>query len=87
MYKFLLSNGCSFLTKRAGVNNHTGVLLAEKLGLDHVGLAQAGKGNDRLILTTKLFFYENPERIKENYNYKVYFEIERTSSMDDQVDI
>ena len=67
MYSFLLSNGCSFLTKRVGVNNHTGVLLAKKFSLDHIGLAQAGKGNDRLILTTKLFFYENPERIEDTF--------------------
>jgi len=67
MHSFLLSNGCSFLTKRVGVNNHSGVLLAEHLGLKHIGLAKEGKGNDRLILTTKLFFYENPERIKDTF--------------------
>ena len=43
MHSFLLSNGCSFLTKRVGVNNHSGVLLAEHLGLKHIGLAKEGK--------------------------------------------
>ncbi|HAI18739.1 MAG TPA: hypothetical protein DCM10_12305 [Xanthomarina gelatinilytica] len=67
MYKFLLSNGCSFLTQRKGVRKHTGILLSDHLGLEHIGLASSGKGNDRLILTTKLFFYENPERIKDTF--------------------
>jgi hypothetical protein len=67
MYKFLLSNGCSFLTKRKGVNNHTGVLLSDHYGYQHVGLASSGKGNGRLVVTTKLFFYENPERIKDTF--------------------
>ena len=69
MHDFLLSNGCSFLTKRAGENKHTGILLAEKLGLNHIGLAQSGKGNDRLILSTKLFFYEN---LLLGFNKSVY---------------
>ena len=67
MYKFLLSNGCSFLTQRKGVKKHTGILLSDYLGLEHIGLGCSGKGNDRLILTTKLFFYEKPERIKDTF--------------------
>ena len=67
MHKFLLSNGCSFLTQRKGVKKHTGILLSDYLGLELIGLASSGKGNDRLILTTKLFFYENPERIKDTF--------------------
>ena len=67
MHEFLLSNGCSFLSKRKGVNEHTGVLLANNLGLEHIGLASEGSGNDRLVVTTKLFFYENPERIKDTF--------------------
>lgn len=67
MCKFLLSNGCSFLTKRKGINNHTGVLLSDHYDCEHIDLASSGKGNDRLIITTKLFFYENPERIKDTF--------------------
>jgi hypothetical protein len=67
MCKFLLSNGCSFLTKRKGINNHTGVLLSDHYDCKHISLASAGKGNDRLVVTTKLFFYENPERIKDTF--------------------
>jgi hypothetical protein len=67
MLTHLLSNGCSFLTKRRGMDNHTGVLLSGHYGYEHIGLASSGKGNDRLIVTTKLFFYENPERIKDTF--------------------
>tara|TARA_Y100000817_G_scaffold313276_1_gene309045 strand:+ start:2276 stop:2959 length:684 start_codon:yes stop_codon:yes gene_type:complete len=67
MTNFLFSNGCSFLTKRKGFDNHTGVLLSEHFGLSHIGLAAAGRGNDRLVFTTKMFFYENPQRIKDTF--------------------
>jgi len=67
MLTHLLSNGCSFLTKRKGMNNHTGVLLSNDYGYKNIDLASAGRGNDRLIVTTKLFFYENPERIKDTF--------------------
>ena len=46
MYKFLLSNGCSFLTKRKGINNHTGVLLSDYYDCEHIDLASSGKGKD-----------------------------------------
>ena len=67
MKKFLLSNGCSFLAKRNGINRHTGVLLAEDFGLKNIDLAACGRGNDRIVVTTKMFFYEHPERIKDTF--------------------
>ena len=67
MSKFLLSNGCSFLAKRKGVNRHTGVLLAEDFGLTNIDLAACGRGNDRIVITTKLFFYERPEIAKDTF--------------------
>ena len=49
------------------MDNHTGVLLSDHYGYKNIDLASAGRGNDRLIVTTKLFFYENPERIKDTF--------------------
>lgn len=37
------------------------------MGLNPIGYAAAGRGNDRILTTTKLFFYDNPELIKDTF--------------------
>ena len=41
--------------------------LAETMGLNPIGYAASGRGNDRIISTTKLFFYDNPELMKDTF--------------------
>tara|TARA_R100000008_G_C3574961_1_gene164617 strand:- start:89 stop:904 length:816 start_codon:yes stop_codon:yes gene_type:complete len=65
----LFINGCSFLevydVDRARAP--AGHCLAEKLKLNPIGYAASARGNDRIIATTKLFFYDNPELIKDTF--------------------
>jgi len=67
--KSLFINGCSFLEiyDRFLCNITAGHHLAEKLNLNPIGYASAGRGNDRIVATTKLFFYDNPELIKDTF--------------------
>jgi len=66
---YLLCNGCSFLTTRTpgDVRTHTGMHLANRFGLEKVRLSAGGRGNDRVVATTKLYFYNNPERAKDTF--------------------
>lgn len=66
--KNLLINGCSFLAKNKGkTNTHAGLEVARLLGLNPIPYAQGGRGNKRIQITTKTFFYNNPERIKDTF--------------------
>lgn len=69
MLENLFINGCSFLevydVDRARAP--AGHCLAEKLKLNPIGYAASARGNDRIIATTKLFFYDNPELIKDTF--------------------
>ena len=69
MVENLFINGCSFLEiyNEDACRTTAGHHLAEKLNLNPIGYANAGRGNDRIVATTKLFFYENPEFIKNTF--------------------
>ena len=69
MVKNLFIKGCSFLqiydNRRCPTT--AGHKLAETMGLNPIGYAAAGRGNDRILTTTKLFFYDYPELIKDTF--------------------
>ena len=65
--KYLFSNGCSFLSARTQCPTHAGISLAEMCGLNGIHLGSCGRGNGRVVTTTKLFFYHNPERFKDTF--------------------
>ena len=69
MVKNLFINGCSFLEiyDEQLCKTTAGHHLAKKLNLNPIGYAAAARGNDRIITTTKLFFYDNPELIKDTF--------------------
>ena len=58
----LITNGCSFMTHRPKSNVYTSTahLFEEKLGIPAWHLAQGGRGNLRLVVTTKLYFIQHP---------------------------
>ena len=58
----LITNGCSFMTHRHKSNVYTSTahLFEEKLGIPAWHLAQGGRGNLRLVVTTKLYFIQHP---------------------------
>ena len=58
-------NGCSFLTPRpkCGVNTHCGIELAKLLGMElEVNLAGGGRGNKRMMWTTRTWCEKFPEK-------------------------
>jgi len=69
MVENLFINGCSFLQIYDDHRCPTtaGHHLAETIGLNPIGYALSGRGNDRIVATTKLFFYDNPELIKDTF--------------------
>ena len=58
----LITNGCSFMTHRpkSDVYTSTAHLFEDELDVPAVHLAQGGRGNLRLIATTKLYFIQHP---------------------------
>jgi hypothetical protein len=61
-----LSNGCSFSTKKTYQSAHQ--RLGSLLGLsDTVMLAKGGRGNERIANTTLLWFYRNPDRLRDTF--------------------
>jgi hypothetical protein len=61
-----VSNGCSFSTKKTYQSAHQ--RLGSLLGLnDTVMLAKGGRGNERIANTTLLWFYRNPERLRDTF--------------------
>ena len=69
MVKNILINGDSFLTTRGSCQTTVGLELAKKFNLNVIfppfGLAKGGRGNDRIVNTTKLAFYRYPKLIKK----------------------
>jgi len=67
--KYLFSNGCSFLQNRTakGLTLNAGSELASELGLEHINYAKGGRGNDRIIATTKAFFSRNKDKMKDTF--------------------
>ena len=66
----LITNGCSFMTHRPKRNVFTSTahLFEDKLGVPATHLAQGGRGNIRVVATTKLHFYSNKHEIgKETF--------------------
>tara|TARA_Y100001970_G_scaffold39678_1_gene48879 strand:+ start:9914 stop:10591 length:678 start_codon:yes stop_codon:yes gene_type:complete len=58
----LITNGCSFMTHRpkSDVFTSTAHLFEDRLGVPALHLAQGGRGNLRLVATTKLHFLVHP---------------------------
>ena len=66
----LFINGCSFLTFRPkdNVNTHCGLELAKLMNLDvAVNLAGGGRGNKRLMWTTRTWCEKFPELAKQSF--------------------
>jgi len=57
----LFSNGCSFLTPRPkdGVHTFTSKILAEDYGTELCNLAMGGRGNLRIVFSTRVWFEQN----------------------------
>tara|TARA_A100001011_G_scaffold398791_1_gene504482 strand:- start:25 stop:732 length:708 start_codon:yes stop_codon:yes gene_type:complete len=64
--KYLFSNGCSFGGNRGSVNTNTGKEIADKLSLNHINYSAGGRGNDRIISTTKTWFLQDESRMKNS---------------------
>jgi len=67
MYQHLLVNGCSFNTPnpKGKVSVFAGQLVAQHYNLELHNLARGGRGNDRIVVTTKLHFERFPQQ-KQN---------------------
>jgi hypothetical protein len=67
MYKQLFVNGCSFNTPnpKGEVPSFVGKMVAKHFGLSLNNLARGGRGNDRIVVTTKLHFENFPDH-KQN---------------------
>tara|TARA_Y100000748_G_scaffold304062_1_gene311575 strand:- start:4291 stop:4983 length:693 start_codon:yes stop_codon:yes gene_type:complete len=69
--KYLFTNGCSYSKPRTvsphNVTVTVGGEIAKHYELEHVNFAQGGRGNDRMFLTTALYFMQNPERMKDTF--------------------
>ena len=63
-------NGCSFLTTRPrdNVHTHCGIELAKMMNLDvGVNLANGGRGNKRLMWTTRTWCEKFPREAKVSF--------------------
>ena len=67
--KYLFSNGCSFLSNNSKHNIalNAGSELASMMGLEYINYAKGGRGNDRIVATTKTFFSKNKDKIKNTF--------------------
>ena len=67
MHKHLLVNGCSFNTPnpKGDVPSFAGKMVAKHLDLNLTNLARGGRGNDRIVVTTKIHFENFPDQ-KQN---------------------
>ena len=65
----LFINGCSFLEiyDKKKCPTTAAHCLSEDFGINPISYASAGRGNDRIVATTKLFFYDNPSLIKDTF--------------------
>ncbi len=67
----LFTNGCSYSKPRTvpphNVTATVGGEVAKHFDLKHINYAQGGRGNDRIFLTTVLYFLKNPERMKDTF--------------------
>ncbi len=69
MVNNLFINGCSFLEiyDKKKCPTTVGHCLSEDFGINPISYASAGRGNDRIVATTKLFFYDNPSLVKDTF--------------------
>jgi hypothetical protein len=69
--QYLFTNGCSYSKPRTvpphNVTVTVGGEVAKHFNLKHINFAQGGRGNDRMFLTTALYFIQNPDRIKDTF--------------------
>ena len=61
--RYLFSNGCSFGGDRGSANTNVGKELSNKLNLEHINFSAGGRGNDRIVSTTRSWFAKNKSRI------------------------
>jgi hypothetical protein len=69
--QYLFTNGCSYSKPRTvpphNVTITVGGQVAKHFNLEHINFAQGGRGNDRMFLTTALYFIQNPDRMKDTF--------------------
>jgi len=69
--QYLFTNGCSYSKPRTvpphNVTITVGGQVAKHFNLEHINFAQGGRGNDRMFLTTALYFIQNTDRMKDTF--------------------